>query len=79
MSMRACGDSLVPMLMTACGIGALRIIWIVFFPGSTIFHTLLCYPVSWIVTSLLYLGYYFQGGWLKRSLKQREKIMQANA
>lgn len=78
-SIRACGDSLVPMLMTACGIGALRIIWILFFPGTTIYDTLLCYPVSWIITSLLFLGYYFQGGWLKRSLKQREKIMQANA
>jgi putative MATE family efflux protein len=78
MSMRACGDSLVPMLMTALGIGALRIIWIMFYPGQTIFDTLRCYPVSWIITSTLFLAYYFQGGWLKRSLKQREKIMEAS-
>ena len=73
-SIRACGDSMIPMLMTAVGIGAFRIIWILFFPSSTIFDTLLCYPISWILTSLLFLGYYLQGGWLKRSLKQREKM-----
>ncbi len=73
-SIRACGDSLIPMLMTAVGIGAFRIIWIMFFPGKTIFDTLVCYPISWILTSLLFVGYYLQGGWLKRSLKQREKM-----
>ncbi|MBR2811463.1 MAG: MATE family efflux transporter [Solobacterium sp.] len=74
-SMRACGDTLAPMLMTAFGIGALRMIWILFYPGKTIFDTLLCYPVSWITTSLLFLGYYFQGGWRRRAMKQRERLM----
>ena len=74
-SIRACGDSFVPMVITALGIGAFRIIWILFYPGSTLYTVLLCYPISWIATSLLFLGYYIQGGWLKKSLKQREKIM----
>lgn len=74
-SIRACGDSLVPMIITALGIGAFRIIWILFYPNSTLYTVLLCYPISWIATSLLFLGYYIQGGWLKKSLKQREKIM----
>lgn len=74
-SLRACGDTLAPMLMTAFGIGALRILWILLYPGTTIFDTLLCYPVSWVTTSLLYLAYYLQGGWKKRALKQRETIM----
>lgn len=78
-SMRACGDTLAPMLMTAFGIGALRILWILFYPGKTIFDTLLCYPVSWITTSLLFLAYYFQGGWRKRAMKQREKLMAITA
>ncbi len=76
-SIRACGDSLVPMLMTALGIGALRILWILFYPSFTIFDSLLCYPISWILTSLLFLGYYLQGGWLKRSTNQRSRMMQA--
>ena len=74
-TMRACGDTLAPMLMTAFGIGALRILWILFYPGITIFDTLLCYPVSWVTTSLLFLTYYFQGGWRRRAMKQREKLM----
>lgn len=74
-SIRACGDSLVPMLMTAVGIGALRIIWILFGPSEDIFDTLRCYPVSWILTSCLFLAYYLQGGWLKRSLNEKEMLM----
>lgn len=74
-SIRACGDSLVPMIITALGIGAFRIIWILFYPNATLYTVLLCYPISWIATSVLFLGYYIQGGWLKKSLKQREKIM----
>lgn len=72
---RACGDSLIPMVMTAIGIGAFRIAWIVLYPDQTIFEVLFCYPVSWILTSLLFVIYYIQGGWLKRSLKHRENMM----
>lgn len=71
---RACGDSLIPMLITALGIGAFRIIWILFFPGKTLFDTLICYPVTWIVTGIVFWLYYLQGGWLRRSLRQRDKL-----
>lgn len=72
---RACGDSLIPMIMTAVGIGAFRIAWILFYPDQTIFEVLFCYPVSWIITSLLFVLYYIQGGWLRRSMKHREQMM----
>ncbi|NCB32536.1 MAG: MATE family efflux transporter [Erysipelotrichia bacterium] len=75
---RACGDATIPTILTALGIGAFRIIWIVVFPGTNVFDTLLCYPVTWIVTSLLFLIYYMQGGWLKRSLKRKEVLMQVH-
>lgn len=71
---RACGDSLIPMLITALGIGAFRIVWIVFFPGKILFDTLICYPVSWILTGIVFWLYYLQGGWLRRSLQQRNKL-----
>lgn len=71
---RACGDSLIPMLITASGIGAFRILWIIFYPGTTIFDTLVCYPISWVLTSILFMIYYLQGGWLKRSLKLKEQV-----
>ena len=78
-SIRACGDTFFPMLMTALGIGLLRIVWILVYPASTIFDTLRCYPISWAVTSILFLGYYFQGGWLKRSLGVREQMFEAKS
>ena len=75
-SIRACGDSLMPMIMTALGIGAFRIVWILFYPSQTIFDTLRCYPISWAATSVLFVIYYLQGGWLRRSLKQQQKLME---
>lgn len=74
--MRACGDSLVPMLMTALGIGVLRVAWILFYPAKSLFDILKVYPISWLVTSVLFLIYYLQGGWLKRSLHRRKQLLQ---
>ena len=73
-SIRACGDSLNTMLITALGIGLFRIVWILFYPGRTVFDTLRCYPISWILTGTLFIIYYLRGTWLKRSLKQRESL-----
>lgn len=72
---RACGDALVPMLMTGFGICGTRMLWIFFGPTDTIIKALFCYPISWILTSALFLIYYLRGGWLKRSLKQRDVMM----
>ena len=66
------------MLITALGIGLFRIVWILFYPGRTVFDTLRCYPISWILTGTLFIIYYLRGTWLKRSLKQRESLIQAN-
>ncbi len=77
-SIRACGDSFVPMVLTALGIGAFRIGWIFLYPSNTLFDTIVCYPISWVMTSILFILYYLQGGWLKKSLQQREKILQSN-
>ena len=73
--MRACGDSLVPMLMTVFGIGVLRILWILFYPAQDLFGILKIYPITWAFTSLLFGLYYLQGGWLKRSLKRRQRLI----
>ncbi len=75
-SIRACGDSFIPTVITALCIGAFRICWIIFYPAKTLFDTLICFPISWVMTSALFLIYYLQGSWLKKSLKQREKLFQ---
>lgn len=71
---RACGDSFIPMLITALGICGLRFLWIIFYESTTVIEALYCYPISWIFTSILLILYYLQGGWFKRSLKQKEKM-----
>lgn len=77
-SLRACGDSLFPMIMTTMVMGVFRISWILFYPAKGLFDTIRCYPISWSLLALLYLVYYLQGGWLKRCLSQKEKLMEAN-
>lgn len=77
-SLRACGDSLIPMIMTTMVMGVFRISWILFYPAKTLFDTIRCYPLSWTLLASLYIIYYLQGGWLKRCLKQKERLMEAN-
>lgn len=59
-AMRAMGNSLVPMILTACGVCGLRIIWIfaVFPLKPEIITVALIYPISWSVTSVLFVMYY---------------------
>lgn len=64
-AIRACGESIKPMVITALGICGFRIIWICFYPSSSVIETLYCYPISWILTSLIFLVYYLKGSWLK--------------
>ena len=70
-TMRGTGESLVPMLMTAVGTCVLRIVWI--FTAVPVWHdiktVMFSYPLTWAVTSVLFLIYYLQGGWLRRQIR----------
>lgn len=68
---RACGDVIYPMIITMLGIGVLRIVYILFVPSSTVFESLRIFPITWVVTSSVFVIYYFQGSWLKRSIQRR--------
>ena len=70
-ALRGTGDSLVPMIMTCVGVCLLRVVWILAVAPhfNTVAWTLYSYPVSWGVTSVLFIAYYLQGGWLKRRKK----------
>lgn len=74
-SIRACGDSLFPMIISGVGICGFRIIYLSSVNFSTVLEALFCYPLSWILTSIIFIVYYIQGSWLKRSLKKREMLM----
>lgn len=71
-ALRGTGDSLIPMLITCIGICVVRIIWV--FAVVPIWHTVptvtLSYPVSWALTSVVFLLYYAQGGWLRRRIRK---------
>ena len=59
-ALRGTGDVLIPMLMTCGGICVLRIIWIIAAMPmrpeiSTIIYS---YPISWILTAVLFIIYY---------------------
>ena len=65
--LRGVGDAIVPTLITCFGICVLRILWIIVAVPIkyTLFTTLMSYPVTWIVTTLMFVIYYFKGKWLK--------------
>ena len=67
-AMRGAGEALVPTLMTLGGICLLRLVWLLTLANRyhTVAMTVLCYPITWVVTSGLFLIYYLKGGWLKR-------------
>lgn len=69
---RGCGCSLAPMLITCSGVCVLRVAWVLFLlPLRPQLSTVLVsYPVSWVFTSILFLGYYLQGGWLRRRIQK---------
>lgn len=59
-TMRGTGESLKPMIIVCLGICVLRIIWVTFV--SPLFGTfdmvIVSYPITWAVTSLLFIAYY---------------------
>ena len=72
-AMRGAGDSLVPTIMTLTGVCLLRIFWVgVVVPAHHSLSVLiLCYPLTWIVTSTLFVLYDLRGGWLERCIGRR--------
>ncbi|MBE5801576.1 MAG: MATE family efflux transporter [Clostridiales bacterium] len=73
-AVRGTGDTLIPTLMTLTGVCLLRVIWISFVvPQHHELRTvLLSYPITWTITSVLFIVYYLKGGWMKRGMKNRE-------
>ena len=67
-TLRGTGDSFAPMLMTALGVCVIRVPWVLI--GAPYFkdilHVLTCFPITWGITCLMFVIYYFKGGWLQR-------------
>ena len=58
--LRGMGDSIIPMIITLTGVCILRIVWIaVMVPiHHTLTTVMISYPLTWIITSILFLIYY---------------------
>lgn len=71
-AMRGTGDSLVPMIITCLGICVLRVVWIaVAVPKWHFVETVVfSYPITWAITSILFIIYYLQGGWLRKRIQR---------
>ena len=67
-TIRGCGNSLPPMLLTCCGVCIFRVAWV--FLLNPIWHSLdmviVSYPVSWTLTSILFVIYYRKFNWMRR-------------
>ena len=72
-TVRGAGESLIPAVITLFGICILRLVWLlVFVPmDRTLERTVFSYPMTWVVTSVLFIVYYLKGGWMKRCQARR--------
>ena len=71
-AIRGTGDSLKPMLLTCGGVCVLRVVWIftVLPLDRTLGTLLLSYPMTWSITSLLFIIYYVRGNWMPRQIQK---------
>lgn len=70
-AMRGVGDALKPTLLTLFGICVLRIIILltITLPHTSNATIVLCYPVTWITTSVLFLVYYKSRRWMPEGIR----------
>lgn len=69
-ALRGVGDCWIPTLICLGGICVIRVLWIMFaVPGKPDIYTIMfSYPLTWVVTSGLFIGYYT---WFSKISKRR--------
>ena len=71
-AIRGAGEALQPMLITCIGVCGLRVVWILLVVPC--WHTMqmvaMNYPVSWVITAVIFVIYYLRGKWLDRCIKR---------
>ena len=78
-ALRGMGDSLIPMIMTCVGICGLRLVWLftVVLHHPALKMIVLSYPISWTITSVIFVIYYARRNKAKQLLKAQQKKMQS--
>ena len=71
-AIRGAGEALQPMLITCIGVCGLRVVWILLMVPY--WHTMqmvaMNYPVSWVITAVIFVIYYLRGKWLDRCIRR---------
>ena len=71
-AIRGAGEALQPMLITCVGVCGLRILWLLI--AVPIWHTMemvaMNYPVTWLITGVVFIVYYYRGKWLDRCIRR---------
>lgn len=64
---RGCGQSVVPMAITAVGVCLLRVIWtgVVAWTDGSAAMLMVGYPMTWAITSAAIMVYYWKGNWMR--------------
>lgn len=67
-ALRGVGDCWIPMIISCLGVCVLRVAWIAFAVPlrRDIYNIMFSYPLTWVITSLLFTGYYLFFSRLKR-------------
>ncbi|MGN0773196.1 MAG: MATE family efflux transporter [Candidatus Ventricola sp.] len=75
-AMRGAGDSLMPTLMTLTGVCLMRVFWVtVVVPRMHRLPVLLLsYPITWVITSAMFVVYYLRGRWLDRCIARQGSV-----
>ena len=67
-TLRGVGDAWVPLILTGIGVCAVRVLWIMFVLPK--YHTIIgaafCYPLTWSLTTVAFVIYYYFFSSLKR-------------
>ena len=65
-TMRAVGNAVKPTIITMCCVCLLRVVylWVYGFAHVSIFTVAIIFPVSWAVSSLVFLAYYLSRRWM---------------
>ena len=71
-AVRGAGDSVIPTMMTLVGVCVVRVIWVLgVCPQFNSLRMLLSsYPITWSLTSIMFILYYWKAPWLKRCIKK---------
>ena len=61
-ALRGVGKVLIPLLLSCGGVCLIRIVWLLFaFPqSSTLISVMFSYPLSYVITAILFIIYYFK-------------------